>query len=130
VVTAKLFILQLLIFTAFAVATPPEKRATQVSLTSWTFTNNVLSGSIEVWVLVYFVSIEGMDAHDFLQVQDLAYQKVVTVFYAVESTWSDGQRISAVWSAQSTGGYETWAFSGRATGATQFYIEYGVNGKS
>jgi len=71
-----------------------------------------------------------VDAHGFPQVQDLAYQKVVTVVYAVESTWSDSQRISAAWSAQGTGGYETWIFSGRATGATQFYIEYGVSGKS
>ena len=128
-VAAKLFILQFLIFT-FAVATPPRECATQVSLTLWAFTNNVLSGSIRVWALVSFVSIEGVDAHDFLQVQNIAYQKVVTVSYAVESTWSDSQRISAVWSAEGTGGYEIWTFSGSAIGATQFYIEYGVGGKS
>lgn len=129
-VAGKLFILQLLIFTVFAVATPPRGRTTQVSLTSWTLTNNVLSGSIRVWALVSFVSIEGVDAHNFLQVQNLAYQKIVTVFFAVGSTWNDNQRISAVWSAQGTGGYEAWTFSGRAIGATQFYIEYNVSGKS
>ena len=47
-VVAKIFILRLLIFAAFAIATPPNKSATQVSLTSWAFANDVLSGSVRV----------------------------------------------------------------------------------
>ncbi|CUS09947.1 unnamed protein product [Tuber aestivum] len=89
-------------------ATHLAGRATRVCLSSWTFTDNLLSGSI--------------------MIQNVAFQKVITVFYAVGSTWSEGQKISAVWSAQDTGGYETWAFSGEAAGATQFHIRYDVGG--
>ncbi|CAZ83956.1 unnamed protein product [Tuber melanosporum] len=105
-----MFILQLLMFVALAVATPLRKDATQVSLISWTFTDNVLSGSVRI--------------------QNIAYRKVVTVFYAVGSTWSDSQKISATWSVQGTDGYEIWTFSGTATGATQFHIKYDVSGTS
>ncbi|PWW73697.1 glycoside hydrolase family 13 protein [Tuber magnatum] len=91
-------------------ASPLQGRAAQVSLSSWTFADNVLSGSIRI--------------------QNLAYHKVVTVFYAVGSTWSESQKISAAWSAQGSDGYETWTFSGVATGATQFHINYYAPGNN
>ncbi|KFY94406.1 hypothetical protein V498_03883 [Pseudogymnoascus sp. VKM F-4517 (FW-2822)] len=90
-------------------ATPLEKRATQVSLNSYTFLNNVLAGSIHV--------------------QNIAYTKVVGIYWAVGSTWSSSP-ITASYSAASTTGYETWVFSGVASGATQFYIKYDVSGSS
>ncbi|KAH8144873.1 uncharacterized protein LAJ45_11143 [Morchella importuna] len=87
-----------------------EKRATQVSLISYTYTNGVLAGSINI--------------------QNIAYTKVVTVVYAVGSSWTSTQVISASYSAAGSSGYETWTFSGTATGATQFYIKYDVSGSS
>jgi len=45
----------LVLFAALAIvtfATPLEKRATQVSLISYTFSNNVLAGSINVSVVI------------------------------------------------------------------------------
>ncbi|KAF8462963.1 glycoside hydrolase superfamily [Kalaharituber pfeilii] len=90
---------------------PLEKRATQVSLKSYTYTNGVLSGSINI--------------------QNLAFSKVVTVVYAVGTTWTSSQQISAAWSSgPDSAGYEIWSFSGSAPGATQFYIKYDVSGSS
>lgn len=66
-----------------------------------------------------------------VKIQNIAFAKVVTVIYAVGSTWSDNQRLSAWYSSgPATNGYETWIFSGAATGATQFYIKYDVSGTS
>jgi hypothetical protein len=64
------------------------------------------------------------------QIQNIAYEKTVTVFYSVGESWGESQRISAGWLAQGRSGYETWAFSGAAEDATQFYIKYDVNGNS
>ncbi|KAI5793155.1 glycoside hydrolase superfamily [Geopyxis carbonaria] len=87
-----------------------SKRATQVSLLTQSYSNNVLSGTINI--------------------QNIAYDKVVAVYWAVGSSWSDSQKISASYSASGSSGYETWTFSGTATGATQFYIKYDVSGSS
>ncbi|PVH72796.1 glycoside hydrolase family 13 protein [Cadophora sp. DSE1049] len=97
-------------FSIIAFATPLEKRATQVSLNSYTFSGNVLAGSINI--------------------QNIAYAKVVTVIYAVGNTWSSSQSIAASYSVSGSNGYETWIFSGTAVGATQFYIKYDVSGTS
>jgi alpha-amylase len=125
--TGILLFLQLLTFISFAVATPLQKRATQVSLISWKFNNNVLSGTIKVCSQTCIWQRQQLKT---LQVQNIAYQKVVNIYYAIGSSWSNSQVISAAWSAQGTDGYETWAFSGTATGATQFYIKYDVSGTS
>ncbi|KAH0604236.1 uncharacterized protein H6S33_006613 [Morchella sextelata] len=104
----------LLSYTCAATSSPAahlEKRATQVSVTSYTFTNNVLAGSIKV--------------------QNLAYTKVVTVVYAVGSTWTTSQSFAAAYSSgPASDGYEVWTFSGTAVGATQFYVKYDVSGTS
>ncbi|RDL35977.1 Uncharacterized protein BP5553_06589 [Venustampulla echinocandica] len=105
----QLSILLLAIFAA-TFATPLDKRATQVSLISYTFSNNVLAGSINI--------------------QNIAYAKVVTVLYAVGNNWSDSQNIAASYLASGSSGYETWVFSGTATGATRFYIRYDISGTS
>ncbi|PPQ77545.1 hypothetical protein CVT24_005235 [Panaeolus cyanescens] len=86
------------------------KRATQVSLINYSFSNNVLSGSINI--------------------QNIAYTKVVSVVYAVGNSWSDSQAISASYVASGSNNYETWSFSGSAPGATQFYIRYTVSGQT
>ncbi|CAG8952424.1 hypothetical protein HYFRA_00001171 [Hymenoscyphus fraxineus] len=103
-------ILLAICFLAFVFASPLEKRATQVSLINYNFQNNVLSGSINI--------------------QNIAFAKVVNVIYAVGNTWTTSQSISASFSAAGSNGYETWTFSGNAVGATQFYIKYDVSGSS
>ncbi|TFK22391.1 alpha amylase [Coprinopsis marcescibilis] len=98
----------------FSVANPLEhqlvKRAPQVSLINQSYSNNVLSGS--------------------LNVQNIAYSKVVTVHYAVGNSWAESQVISASYVSSGSNNFETWSFSGSATGATQFYIRYQVSGQS
>ncbi|KAF3906925.1 Glucoamylase [Arthrobotrys entomopaga] len=95
---------------ALASATPLSKRSTQVSLISQAYSGSTLSGTIKV--------------------QNIAYTKVVTVTWAVDDNWS-GNTISAVYaSGPDSSGYEVWSFSGTASGATQFYITYTVNGAS
>ncbi|KAI5849896.1 hypothetical protein BZA05DRAFT_401884 [Tricharina praecox] len=104
-----LFVLLLSFSTGADASTPLEKRATQVSLISYTFSNNVLAGSIKI--------------------QNIAYSKAVTVVYAVGSSWTTAQAFAAAYaSGPASDGYETWTFSGTATGATQFYIKYVVSG--
>ncbi|RPB21087.1 glycoside hydrolase [Terfezia boudieri ATCC MYA-4762] len=83
----------------------------QVSLIGYTFTNGVLVGTISI--------------------QNIAYTKTVTVVYAVGSTWTSFQAISASYSSgPASNCYEIWSFSGTAAGATQFYIRYDVSGSS
>lgn len=128
-----LFVLLLSFSTGADASTPLEKRATQVSLISYTFSNNVLAGSIKVrprihlspvlpflrLVLIYAVE----------KIQNIAYSKAVTVVYAVGSSWTTAQAFAAAYaSGPASDGYETWTFSGTATGATQFYIKYVVSG--
>lgn len=70
------------------------------------------------------------DTHP-MKIQNIAFAKIVTIIYAVGSTWSDNQKLTAAYSSgPGTNGYETWTFSGTATGVTQFYIKYDVNGAS
>ncbi|KAG9233391.1 glycoside hydrolase superfamily [Amylocarpus encephaloides] len=97
-------------FLLLAIASPLEKRATQVALIGYTFQNNFLSGSINI--------------------QNIAYAKVVTVIYSVGNSWTSSQNIAASYSVSGSNGYETWTFSGTAAGATQFFIKYDVSGIS
>ncbi|KAF3288613.1 hypothetical protein TWF970_005676 [Orbilia oligospora] len=104
-----------LFFTAVSVtlawATPLAKRATQVSLISQSYSGGTLSGTIKV--------------------QNIAYSKVVTVTWANGNNWGSGNTISGSYvSGPDSSGYEVWGFSGTASGATQFYITYKVNGAS
>ncbi|KAF3219913.1 hypothetical protein TWF679_010369 [Orbilia oligospora] len=85
------------------------RRAVQVSLNSYAYSNNILSGSINI--------------------QNIAYQKVVSVYWAQGNNWQ-GTPIKAVYSSGPVNGYETWVFSGTAVGATQLYIKYDVSGTS
>lgn len=106
--------------------TPLEKRATQVSLINYSFSNNILSGSINVsFFIPLFASILTK-----LQIQNIAYSKVVSVVYAVGNSWTSSQTITGSYSASGSNNYETWTFSGGAQGATQFYIRYDVSGTS
>ncbi|KAF8534912.1 glycoside hydrolase superfamily [Trichophaea hybrida] len=108
------FLLTLFSFSLFLIVsgTPlhqNSKRATEVALIDQAYDNNVLSGSINV--------------------QNIAFLKVVTVVWAVGNSWSDSQTITATWSSgPDSSGYELWTFSGSAPGATQFYIRYTVSG--
>ncbi|KAK6504337.1 hypothetical protein TWF506_002540 [Arthrobotrys conoides] len=104
-----------LFFTAVSVtlawATPLSKRATQVSLISQSYSGSTLSGTIKV--------------------QNLAYSKVVTVTWANGNNWGSGNNIPGTYiSGPDSSGYEVWGFSGTASGATQFYIKFTVNGAS
>ncbi|KAF3318176.1 hypothetical protein TWF173_008911 [Orbilia oligospora] len=85
------------------------RRAVQVSLNSYAYSNNILSGSINI--------------------QNIAYQKVVSVYWAQGNNWQ-GTPMKAVYSSGPVNGYETWVFSGTAVGATQLYIKYDVSGTS
>jgi alpha-amylase len=116
-------------FAALISSKPLEKRSTQVALNSYTFTNGVLAGSINVSNFFRHKSIICRFANSFFQIQNIAYTKVVSIYYAVGSTWTTSP-IAASYSAAAASGYETWVFSGTATGATQFYIEYDVSGSS
>lgn len=109
-----------------------EKRATQVSVSNYALTNNILAGSIMViWSLEIPFYIALLTLIALMKIQNIAFSKVVTIIYAVGSTWSDNQKFSASYSGgPATNGYETWTFSGTATGATQFYIKYDVSGTS
>lgn len=87
-----------------------ETRANQVKLLNYDYTNNILSGSITV--------------------QNIAYEKVVSVFWAAGSNWQSSP-IKAQYSNGPDGsGFETWTFSGQAQAATEFYIQYQVSGQS
>lgn len=116
------FLLTLVYLTS---GTPLEKRATQVSLISYTYSNNILSGSINVCF-----SPPSPQFWPASQIQNIAYSKVVNVVYAVGNSWTSSQVITASYSASGSNGYETWTFSGGAQGATQFYIRYDVSGSS
>ncbi|KAH7109641.1 glycoside hydrolase superfamily [Dendryphion nanum] len=113
-----LFFLQfawfLLAFLCSSVASTPielRKRATQVSLNAFTYTNSILAGTIKV--------------------QNIAFTKTVVVNYGVGSTWTSSQSLPAKYvSGPDSSGYEQWSFSGTATGATEFYILYTVSGQS
>ncbi|KAH7020490.1 glycoside hydrolase superfamily [Ilyonectria destructans] len=85
-----------------------EKRATQVSLISYTYTDSTLAGSIKI--------------------QNIAYTKVVSVFWAAGSTWMSTPISASYSTGPDSTGYETWTFSGKAASATQFYIAYTVSG--
>ncbi|KAL7266620.1 glycoside hydrolase 15 protein [Rhizina undulata] len=97
-------------FFALSFASVVKKRSTEVSLISYTFSNNVLAGSISI--------------------ENIAYTKVVTVTYAVGDDWSSSAISASYSSGPGSDGYETWTFSGTATGATQFYITYTVSGST
>ncbi|RVD84638.1 uncharacterized protein DFL_006377 [Arthrobotrys flagrans] len=98
-------------YVTLAWATPLSKRATQVSLISQSYSGSTLSGTIKV--------------------QNIAYSKVVTVTWANGNNWSSGNTITGTYvSGPDSSGYEVWGFSGSASGATQFYITYTVNGAS
>ncbi|TVY43061.1 hypothetical protein LSUB1_G002113, partial [Lachnellula subtilissima] len=81
-----------LAFAIFIYSSPVEKRATQVSSINYNFSENVLSGSINI--------------------QNIAFSKVVTLVYAMGNTWSASQSISASYSAPGSSGYETWVSRG------------------
>ncbi|KAG2003534.1 alpha amylase [Coprinopsis cinerea AmutBmut pab1-1] len=101
------------LFLALTYASPaPQhaKRAPQVSLINHSYSNDVLSGTINV--------------------QNIAYSKVVEVVWAVGDSWSDSQIIPATYTSSGSNNFETWSFSGRASGATQFYIRYTVAGQT
>ncbi|KAH6914464.1 alpha amylase [Coprinopsis sp. MPI-PUGE-AT-0042] len=87
-----------------------KRRAPQVSLLSQAYSNEVLSGTITV--------------------QNLAYSKAIEVAWAVGNSWSSSQTIAASYGASGSNNFETWIFSGRAPGATQFYIKYTVSGQT
>lgn len=125
-------ILSALILSCYASHHPLEKRATQVSVISYTFTNNVLAGSIKVTSIPRTRIYKPQLILTVMpKIQNIAYTKVVTVVYAVGSTWSDSQKFAAAYSSgPGSDGYETWTFSSTATGATQFYIKYDVSGTS
>ncbi|EAU89161.2 alpha amylase [Coprinopsis cinerea okayama7 len=86
------------------------KLEVEVSLINHSYDNDVLSGTINV--------------------QNIAYSKVVVVHWASGDTWSDSQTIAATYSSSGSNNFETWSFSGRAPGATQFYIRYVVSGQT
>ncbi|KAI8612203.1 hypothetical protein BC830DRAFT_1042718, partial [Chytriomyces sp. MP71] len=82
-----------------------------VKLVSYSYTNNVLMGQIEI--------------------QNIAFSKLVSVFYANSSGWSADNVIAASYSRglpQFTG-YELWIFSANVT-ADAFYVEYQVSGQT
>ncbi|KAH6914463.1 alpha amylase [Coprinopsis sp. MPI-PUGE-AT-0042] len=86
------------------------KRSSQVSLLAQAYSDGVLSGTITV--------------------QNIAYVKVVEVVWAAGNSWDSSQIIAASYGTPGSNNFETWNFSGRAPGATQFYIKYTVSGQT
>ncbi|KAJ3180357.1 hypothetical protein HDU85_004062 [Gaertneriomyces sp. JEL0708] len=105
-----LLVLGLCLQSTVSSASPLVKRAPQVELESFVFENGLLSGTIKV--------------------QNIAYQKSVTVNYAVGKTWTDSQKIAASYKESLPQGYERWAFAGKAEGATVFYLRFDAAGQS
>lgn len=64
------------------------------------------------------------------QVQNIAYEKSVKVYAAAGNNWGAATTLTASYKGPGQSGYETWEFSGTATGATQFFIRYDVQGQS
>ncbi|KAF3903882.1 Alpha-amylase [Dactylellina cionopaga] len=64
------------------------------------------------------------------QVKNIAYAKVVSVFWAQGSNWQGTPIAASYSSGPNSSGFETWVFSGTAVGATQLYIKYDVSGTS
>lgn len=62
------------------------------------------------------------------QIQNIAYTKVVSVYWAVDSTWTSTPISASYSTGPDSTGYEIWTFSGKAVSATQFYISYTVSG--
>lgn len=87
-----------------------ETRASQVKLLNYDYTNNILSGSITV--------------------QNIAYEKVVSVFWAAGNNWQSSPIKAQYASGPDGSDYETWTFSGNAQAATDFYVQYQVSGQS
>ena len=73
-----------------------------------------------------------MDIHSheypsWIQVQNIAYSKIVTVVWGTGSSWAESQQIKADYSSgPGRDGYEVWKFAGTAVGATRFYVVYEV----
>lgn len=64
-----------------------------------------------------------------MQVQNIAFNKVVQVIWTAGNSWTNPQTIEAAWKSGPDGsGFELWSFAGNASGATQFYIRYTVSG--
>ncbi|KAF3931211.1 Alpha-amylase [Dactylella cylindrospora] len=104
------FLLLVCSFISFAGAVVLGKRDTQVSLISYTYSNNILAG--------------------YISVQNIAYQKVVSVYWAQGNNWQSTPISASYYSGPASNGFETWVFSGTASGATQLYIKYDVSGTS
>lgn len=63
-----------------------------------------------------------------LQVQNIAYEKTVEVYWAAGSNWNSSPIQAKYANGPDGSGYETWTFSGNAASATDFYIKYHVSG--
>jgi len=80
-------------------------------------------------VMVYLAFEMTTDDVSFFKVQNLAFSKVVAVYWAAGNAFQSTP-ISASYSSSGASGYEVWSFSGQAAGATQFYIKYTVLGST
>ncbi|KAJ3146889.1 hypothetical protein HDU89_005919 [Geranomyces variabilis] len=107
-----LALLVLLLSCLSAFAAPTRRDPVQVSLVSYTYDKGILAGSIRV--------------------QNIAYQKEVTVVYATGAgeSWNPAQAIPAVYGSAASNGFETWKFSASAPDATAFYIHYIATGST
>ncbi|RUS14492.1 putative phosphatase regulatory subunit-domain-containing protein, partial [Endogone sp. FLAS-F59071] len=100
----------------FALATSlPVPTSAQVELNTYQIVNNYFSGQIYI--------------------ENLAYAKVVTVYYSTAANvWNvTGDSIAASYSSSISGtNYEYWVFNASigSQGISEFYIQYQVNGTS
>ncbi|KAJ6781656.1 hypothetical protein PWT90_01406 [Aphanocladium album] len=87
-----------------------ESRAAQVKLLSFDYLDSILSGSVTV--------------------QNIAYEKKVSIFWAAGSNWQTTSIAAKYSSGPDSAGFETWAFTAAVPGATEFYISYQVSGQT
>ncbi|KAI8834110.1 hypothetical protein BC829DRAFT_459308, partial [Chytridium lagenaria] len=78
-------------------------------------------------------SYSGTSLTGVIQLQNLAYAKLVTVYYqTLEGTWNSGNAIPATFSGKVVGtSFELWwvAFSGGILKLRAFYVKYTVGGR-
>lgn len=102
---------------------------TQVKLNYYNYQNSVFSG--QIYVCIVFIALAPWknfvtDFVLFLQVENLAYTKVVTVIWSdANNNWSGSSVAASYYQSISGTNYEYWNFSTTigSSGISEFYIE-------
>ncbi|KAJ3109296.1 glycoside hydrolase 15 protein [Phlyctochytrium planicorne] len=116
---------------AFASASPIElsRRAPNTVVTT---ANVPSSGNVVLQQFTFDADTGAFSGN--IWIKNIAFQKVVTVFYSTPSqSWSTAQNVAASYSGPSTNGYELWNFAGTPSSfgpGSKFYLKYTVSGQN